>query len=391
MAARLLLAAPLFFAGLAAATGAETGTNQAVGITVARHLQDVLPPGRWLAVEQSVDHALAWIASQQAPDGSFPTQPVAQPAVTSLCVLAFLSRGHQPGHGPYGARMEKAVDFVLSCQKPDGLLSDQVPEAGFHVIHPTHTAFYNHAVAGLMLGEVYGSVTGPRAGQVKQAISKALELTFQFQRTPKQDPLDQGGWRYIRREALWAPESDLSATGWQLMFLRSARNAEFRVPQSYIDEALRYVRGCWEPRQGLFFYTLGGSMPQFKTSGRGMMGTGIVALCLGGQHQDPIALAAGDWLLAHPYQRFGDVTSSPRDRFFYSAYYCSQAMAQLGGRYWERFFPSLAEALLSGQSADGSWPPELGPHERGFGNAYSTALGVLSLTPPYQLLPVYQR
>ena len=74
-------------------------------------------------------------------------------------------------------------------------------------------------------------------------------------------------------------------------------------------------------------------------------------------------------------------------------------MVQLGGRYWEQFFPSLADALLSGQSPDGSWPPEIrsgvpvagAGSEAMFGNVYSSALAVLSLTPPYQLLPVYQR
>ena len=124
-----------------------------------------------------------------------------------------------------------------------------------------------------------------------------------------------------------------------------------------------------------------------------MVGAGILSLSLGGQHQTPMALAAGDWLLKHPYRRFGDLVSS-RDRFFYGAYYCSQAMAQLGGRYWEQFFPVLTEVLLSGQAADGSWPPEVdrgGDSEAIFGTVYSSSLAVLSLTPPYQLLPVYQR
>ena len=114
---------------------------------------------------------------------------------------------------------------------------------------------------------------------------------------------------------------------------------------------------------------------------------------MAGQHQTPIAQAAGDWLLAHPYRHFGEVIGS-YDKFFYSTYYCSQAMAQLGGRYWEKFFPSLAEVLLKAQSSDGSWPPEqaLETSEVAvFGNALSSALAVLSLTPPYQLLPVYQR
>jgi len=52
--------------------------------------------------------------------------------------------------------------------------------------------------------------------------------------------------------------------------------------------------------------------------------------------------------------------------------------------------------LLNSQTAEGSWPPEVGGYaptggEAVFGNIYSSALAVLSLTPPYQLLPLYQR
>ena len=97
-----------------------------------------------------------------------------------------------------------------------------------------------------------------------------------------------------------------------------------------------------------------------------------------------------DWLLAHPYARFGDVVGSG-DRYFYSCYYCSQAALQLGGRYWEGIYPPLAEALLRVQSPDGSWPTEPNGFDGAFGNLYTTPLAVLALTPPYQLLPVYQR
>ncbi len=127
-----------------------------------------------------------------------------------------------------------------------------------------------------------------------------------------------------------------------------------------------------------------------------MVAAGILCLSMAGQHQTPMALAAGDWLLAHRVRGFGDL-ASPGDRFFYGTYYSTQAMVQLGGHYWAQFFPSLVDALLSGQSADGSWPPEIRPAERGpdteaiFGKVYTSALAVLSLTPPYQLLPIYQR
>ena len=67
-------------------------------------------------------------------------------------------------------------------------------------------------------------------------------------------------------------------------------------------------------------------------------------------------------------------------------------MAQLGESIGPGFFPPMVKALLEGQAGDdGSWPPEPGAGDGMFGSARSTSLAVLSLTPPYQLLPVYQR
>jgi hypothetical protein len=118
------------------------------------------------------------------------------------------------------------------------------------------------------------------------------------------------------------------------------------------------------------------------------MGSAIVSLALAGQHESPEALAAGNWLLAHPYQVFGE-RIGPSDRFYYSTYYCSQAAAQLGGRYWMGIFPPIARILVGAQQTDGSFPPDL--RDGMYGLEYTTAMAVLSLTPAYQLLPVYQR
>ena len=346
-------------------------------------LSAVLAPEKWHQMESAVDRALAWIATQQADDGSFPSLATAQPAVTSLCVMAFLSRGHQPGVGPYGAQLNRAIDFVLSCQKPDGLLCHDTPGAYWQFEKASHTASYNHAISGLMLGEVYGHVTGERAKQLKQAIQKALVFTRQLQSRRKLDPTDFGGWKYLR-PAVPSSDADLSVTSWQLMFLRSARNAEFTVPQQYVDEGLDYVKRCWDPASGAFTYT------REEGPGRGMVGAGILSLSMGGQHQTPMAHAAGDWLLAHPYGKLGQ-SYGTFDRYFYSMYYCSQAAAQLGGHYWEGIYPPIVEAVLNCQQTSGAMPPEPNRGDVVFGQCYSTALAVLALTPPYQLLPVYQR
>ena len=370
----------------------EKPTNQLSKATAPKSLMAALPPEKWQQVEKSVDRGLTWIASQQAADGSFPTLPQGQPAVTSFCIMAFLSRGHQPGVGPYGERINRAIDFVLSCQLTNGLISLQPPGPVHQDKQPSHTASYNHAIAGLMLGEVYGQINGPRAKAAKQAIERALKFSRQLQ-TRAKPPADKGGWRYTAVYHRSGVDSDLSVTGWYLMFFRSAKNAEFEVPRPYVDEALAYVRRLWDSDTGVFNYEIQNGVGVRPT--RGTVGAGILCLSLAGQHQTPMARAAGDWLVAHPF-RVVNESSPVSERFFYSAYYCSQAMVQLGGRYWEQFFPPLAEALVSRQTANGSWPPEEGGFgpvggDSIFGTVYSTALAVLSLTPPYQLLPVYQR
>jgi len=353
-------------------------------------LAAALPATKWIELEHSVDRGLAWMAEHQAVDGSFTdgrTSAAAQPAVTSFCVMAFLSRGHLPGFGPYGAKLEKAIDFVLACQKPDGLFCYESPEAVWVSKMASHTATYNHAIAGLMLGEVYGHVTGRRMKEVKQAIDRALQFTRDLQTRPKTFPQDRGGWRYLRLHYdHTAADSDLSVTACQLMFLRSARNAEFEVPQSYIDDAMSYVHRSFDTSQGVFMYTLSGAE---RYSSRGLMGAGIVSLSLAGQHQTPMALAAGEWLLARPFRRYGEM-SPQGETFCYSTYYVSQAALQLGGKYWEGIFPPLARALMEAQEPDGSWPL-VGNGDETLGRVYCTAMSVLSLTPGYQLLPVYQR
>jgi hypothetical protein len=66
-------------------------------------------------------------------------------------------------------------------------------------------------------------------------------------------------------------------------------------------------------------------------------------------------------------------------------------MYQLGGKYWQAFFPPVVETLLANQQPDGSWPAENHHYDGRYGNAYTTALVLLTLGAPNQLLPIYQR
>jgi prenyltransferase beta subunit len=350
---------------------------------------DVLSDAQWKRIDDSVDRASAWLITQQSADGSFVTKPSGQPGVTALCVMAFLSSGHSPGSGPYGKPLDRAIDFVLSCQREDGLFSLEGTELPANVwSEATHAATYNHAISGLMLGEVYGQTDTERARKIRPAIERALDYTRRLQLRRKRYPVDKGGWRYIKDVPVSSGgggDADLSATAWHILFLRSAKNAQFDVPVDYVDEALAFVRNCYQPETGAFTYAMytNGRVPTRATTG-----AGVLCLFLSGRYDREIERKSGRWILEHPFRPYNG-SLHVTDRYFYSAYYCSQAAFQLGGQYWEEFYPALADVLLENQAANGAWDREDKDPE--FGNAYSTALCVLSLTPPYQLLPIYQR
>jgi len=343
---------------------------------------DVLTAAQQEDVEQSIASGLAFLAASQQPDGSFEARDTGQPGITALAVMAFLSKGDIPGEGPHGESLVKAIDYVINCQRDDGMLSLIEPERGHVHDGASHTGNYNHAIAGLMLGEAYGMCDDGQNERIRKAIVPALQFMRQQQLRPKRSPLDHGGVRYMRLRM--DIDADLSVTSWQIMFMRSARNAGFDVPQEYVQDGMEYVKRCFSERRQTFFYSPHGhgALPT-----RGVAGGGIVCLSLGGEHDSAMARAAGEWILSRPFDRY----NRGGDPYHYGAYYCSQGMFQLGGTYWKKFYPHLVDSLTRFQTNDGSWDTEGHVNGDTFGRCYTTSLCVLALTPPYQLLPIYQR
>ena len=366
-------------------------SSNARGQDIARQdpLPDVLTQDQWQRVDEGTSRGLAWLASQQRSDGSFPSFRTGQPAVTSLAVMAFLSCGHFPGEGPYGEALDRAVDFVLAQQQSEGLLyggPTAMPVTQWN--QGAHTANYNHAISGLMLGEVYGMTDQSRAEKIRPALEKAIEFARRMQLRPTPHRQDYYGWRYYRHQSLpQKGEADLSVTGWFIMFYRSARNAGFDIPEQYVDEAVKFVRNCYVEGEGGFVY---GPYLKDRHISRGTTGAGLLCLTITNNYDDRIPHSAGQWMLAHPFTQYNGFETA-RDRYHYGAYYASQAMFMLGGEHWRQFYPPLAETLLANQSIQGSWQPESAENDALFGNCYTTSLAILALTPPYQLLPIYQR
>jgi len=376
---------------LSAASAVAQEKNESV-IAESSNLSSALPPGEWSRIEDSVDKGLSWLASQQEADGRFPGMESCQPAITSMAVMAFLSRGHLPDQGPYGAKITKAIDFVLDTQHRRGYFSLLPVAPPAHHLKPSQTLTYNHAIAGFMLGEVYGMTSGERSERIEEALNRALIFHREVQTRTKTVETDFGGWRYGYPESPNA-SSDMSVTGWALMFLRSARNAEFNVPKQYFDEGLDFVERCYaddgtpeELKKGIFRYRPKASQPNDPPQTTlANTASAMLTLILGGRHKHPGIAQGAEWFRTRDYPRPWET-----GYFYLSSYYSSQAMAQVGGDTWNQIFPQIAAALLAEQSDEGAWPAGAGT-EMKFGPVYSTSLAVLALTPAYQLLPIYQR
>ncbi len=330
-------------------------------------------------VDKSIDRALAFLAARQIteaqaakirnPDmaGSFNSSMRGNTGISSLCVMAFLSKGHTPGTGKYGNVINKGIDYILSTSQSNGLLTSS-DRRGRNGSGP----MYAHCIATLLLSEVSGMVSPTRQKRIDKALPKALALILAAQRVRKRSK-DAGGWRYKPDSR----DSDLSLTGWALMALRSARLNGAAVPTSSIDDAVKYVMRC-RTRDWGFSYQPGGSASPSR------VGVGLLCLELcGRQHGSEVTKRAADYILKryHGNRHFGGSHAA------YAVYYCSQAMFQVGGKHWEQWGNQLYTTLLKLQKKDGSWTLS---GSRG-GSSYSTAMCVLAMTVSYRQLPIYQR
>jgi hypothetical protein len=314
--------------------------------------------------DAAIERALVYLHRSQDADGAWTAAGSKSTAVTALSVMAFLSAGHVPGEGRYGASVEKGIRWVLRQQRDNGVMATQ-----------ENYLMYHHGICTLMLAEVAGMTNDKLGEEVRKKLEKAVGVILQAQRTAD---VHEGGWGY---QAVPVKEyTDISVAGWQLLALRAAKNLGGDVPGEAIDRAIGYVKRCYDPATGAFYYY----PPRFRPS-VACTGTGILCLEICGkeQHRSAMALKAGDYLLDNA-PRWGD------NRFFYAVYYCSQATFQLGDSHWKKYQPMLHKVLLPYQGKDGSWIG-VANEDRTYGSNYGTAMSVLALTVEYRLLPIYQR
>ncbi len=313
---------------------------------------------------KAVDRALAYLRSTQQADGSWISGIGKSTGIVSIATMAFLSRGHVPGRGRYGDLLDRSIAWVVQ-QSREGLI----------VRDTSHGPMYCHGISTLMLGEALGMVDEDRKGleNVARVHQNAVNVILRAQSVAK-EPSAAGGWRYNAGST----DSDISVSGWMVLALRGAREIGLTVPKRNIDQAVVYMKRCAHPLGG-FGYQPGGNANLART------GTGVLALQICGDLQSPEAMRGGEFILKNELQWQGPF-------FFYTVYYCSQGMYQLGGNFWESWKAQCEPLLLLHQNSDGSWsPPPNETHEHQAGPAYCTAMAVLALSVEFKYLPIYQR
>jgi hypothetical protein len=303
--------------------------------------------------------AMRYLAAKQAPNGAWGLSeferrhPV---AMTSYTLMGFLTNGHLPGEGEHGAGVRKGVDFLLERVRNDGTIGDNT--AGQYM--------YSHGIASLVLAELYGQTQDPL---LRPRLERMIRLIL-----AAQNP--EGGWRYrpVPRDA------DISVTVLQVVALRVAKNAGFDVPQAALDNAVKYVRACFDPGSGGFTYQPGNRAPGFARTA-----AAIYSLQVCGLYDDPLVKRGSEYLVKNLGQP---------EWFTYGNYYAAPAQYMIGGEVWKRWYPRLKAMLLRKVTRDGEfayWDGSLDAGSGGLGPIYSTAVYAGILAMPYNYVPIYQR
>ncbi len=302
--------------------------------------------------EQMIKGGLKFLASSQKPNGSWAEGDNNHAAaITAYVLLAFMSTGHLPGEGEYGAVVKRGSDFLLNCVRPDGYIA---AAAGSHNM-------YGHGIATLALGELYGMT---RDETVRPRLERAVKLIIGSQSK-------EGGWRYNPKPG----DADVSVSVLQVVALRVAKNSGIDVPQETIDRAISYIRACHHDSGGFTYQAKGGQPGASRTA------AAVYALQVCGLYDDKMVKSGVDYYIRN-YSR-------DRQHFTYGVNYAGPIYYMIGGDEWRKFYADIKERIIKDVKSRGDvfyWASQ-----GGGGDSYGTAINVGVLAMPYGYLPLYQR
>jgi hypothetical protein len=310
--------------------------------------------------EAAIDKGLKWVAKAQSNQGhwtagGYPT------AMTALAGTALIGSGSTTTQGPYAKHIRKAVDFLLTKLRDNGLIGDPRNDSRYT---------YGHGFAMLFLSQVLGEEQDEEVREeLVNACTKSVEFSVRAQ-------APTGGWGYVSTKD--QPDFDEgSTTITQVQGLRGCRNAGIVVPTEAIDKAKEYIYQCRNADGGI----------SYSSRNRGSSRPAITAAALASLYN----AGAYDDKHVPPMKEYckktlQNLSEGPNSfgHWHYTYLYYAQVMYREGETEWAPFRDKLYNKIVNEQTADGSWTGNIGP-------IYVTACNLIMLQLDKAYLPIYQR
>jgi hypothetical protein len=313
-------------------------------------------------VDRVIARGLEWLAAHQSRMGHWGGASERYPtSMTALAATALMCDGSTTTQGKYAANINRAVDYLISRSRPNGLIGDPTRDDRYT---------YGHGFSMLFLSQVLGEEEdAERREQLIDVLTRAVVFTGRAQ-------TEGGGWGYVSaKDGNGFDEGSTTIT--QVQGLRGCRNAGIPVPKEIVDKALAYIKKCTGSDGGVR-YNLAG---------------------VGGAGRPPITAAAiaclfnaGDYddkyvpkLLSYCKKNLGNIASDSMGHWHYAHYYYSQVLYREGGKEWETYRDKVFAKIVSEAGTDGAWTQSY------IGPVYTTAVNLIILQLPKATLPIYQR
>ena len=317
------------------------------------------------------DQGLAWLAKNQAADGSWGKQYTV--AVTSFACLAQLAADDEPFQGQRGKSLVRGLNYILSKQT-DGKFLNQ-----------GHTWIHGQGFGTLALSEAYGRSLTCKikpdldTKKLREAVAKAVGVIAKNQST-------SGGWWYRPGRPA---QHEGSTTVCAVQALVSADNLGIEIDKQALARGFQYLKKCQNPDGG-FDYMMGPGTASMKEGTAG----GVATLGLMRKFDYLVMMKGYQFLLKTTPQAIG------RERFpYYGHFYGTMGMRLLGQEF--KSFRDKTNAYIAGAQKDlvswrqegGSWPVKgwVKANSGGESAAYATAFDALTLSVPDGRLSIFNR
>jgi len=363
-------------AGSGGALGTATSNPTLGGRSAASRDRMVTSKGGNSGSQLAVGRGLAWLASQQQPDGTWVwdgshSKDIA--ASTGLALLPFLAAGQT--HKVADWKDDKGKTVIKYKQTVLGgliaLLKLQKPDGSFR----GSSNMYCHAIAAVALCEAYG-MTGDKSLLLGPA-QRSINYIMAGQGA-------DGSWGYQPRT-----NGDTSIVGWQIQALQSAKLCKDMVVDKRVMEKARS-----------FLDSVAQGSNKAKYGYKGPQGTptltSVGLLCryyLDGWGPNNPGMADGV-----EYLRKSIMPGKGKKFDMYYYYYASQVMHFHDGAIWKEWNVLMRDWLIGLQVTDASKPRDFGSWAKddnwmgnNTGRLGTTCMSLLTLEIYYRHTPLYKR